>query len=77
MPEFTGGITFLNREFLRFGALFVVGIDNELALFRCVPGSKLYEDETEVKPWALVEQGRLSRSDDHAGGDCTAVRFIG
>lgn len=78
-PEFTGGITFLNREFLRYGALFVVGIDSELALFRCVPGSRAYEEqeEGEVQPWMLIEQGRVEGSEDHSGGNCTAVRFIG
>lgn len=87
-PEFTGGITFLNREFLKFGALFVVGIGSELALFRCMPGSRAFGEESNSfgdseektkspQPWSIVEQGRLSGSDDHDGGDCTAVRFIG
>ena len=78
-PEFTGGISFLNREFLKYGALFVIGIDSELALFRCVPGSRAYEDqeEGEVQPWMLIEQGRVEGSEDHAGGICTAVKFIG
>jgi hypothetical protein len=30
-----------------------------------------------VKPWTLEEQGRLNRSEDHNGGDCTMVKFIG
>lgn len=77
IPEYTGGVTFLNREFLRFGALFVVGIGSELALYRCVPGVKHFTEEEDVKPWSLVEQGRLSRSDEHPGGDCTMVRFVG
>jgi hypothetical protein len=76
--EFSGGIAFLNREFLRFGVLFVIGIGSELALFRCVPGSKKLSDfDEEVRPWTLVEQGRLFRSDEHAGGDCSMVKFIG
>jgi len=75
-PEFTGGISFLKRDFLKFGVLFVVGIGSEIALYRCMPGVKIFEDE-EVPPWKLVEQGRLSRSDDHAGGDCTMVKFCG
>jgi hypothetical protein len=77
--EFTGGITFLNREFLRFGVLFVIGINSELALFRCVPGSKatIEFDDEEVQPWTLAEQGRLFRSDDHSGGGCTMVKFVG
>lgn len=54
----------------------MVGIGSELALYRCVPGAKMFEDE-ETKPWSLVEQGRLPRSDDHVGGECTAVKFIG
>jgi hypothetical protein len=77
--EFMGGITFLNREFLRFGVLFVIGINSELALFRCVPGSKatIEFDDEEVQPWTLAEQGRLFRSDDHSGGVCTMVKFVG
>lgn len=76
LPEYTGGISFLKREFLRFGALFVIGIGSELALYRCVPGARIFEGE-DVKPWTLVEQGRLSRSDDQLGGDCTMVKFVG
>jgi hypothetical protein len=73
---YTGGMSFLNREFLKFGSLFVVGVGSELALYRCVPGVKIFDDE-DVKPWTLEEQGRLHRSDDHQGGDCTMVKFIG
>ncbi|KAK4689020.1 hypothetical protein P7C73_g1097, partial [Tremellales sp. Uapishka_1] len=74
--QFTGGIAFLKREFIKDGVVFVVGIDSEVALFRCMPGRRQYEDQ-DVKPWRLVEQGRLHRSDDHEGGHCTMVRFIG
>ena len=74
--EFTGGLTFLNREFLKYGPLFVIGVGSQLALYRCVPGVQIFEDE-EVKPWTLEEQGRLHRSEDHSGGDCTMVKFIG
>ena len=74
--EFTGNLTFLNREFLKFGPLFVIGVGSQLALYRCVPGVQIFEDE-EVKPWTLEEQGRLNRSEDHNGGDCTMVKFIG
>ena len=74
--EFTGGITFLRRDFLKFGPLFVVGINNELALYRCVPGERRFEDE-DVKPWKIVEQGRLSRSGDHPYGECCIVKFMG
>jgi len=74
--EFTGGLTFLNREFLKYGPLFVIGVGSQLALYRCVPGVQIFEDE-EVKPWTLEEQGRLHRSEDHNGGDCTMVKFIG
>jgi hypothetical protein len=74
--EFTGGLSFLNREFLKFGPLFVVGVGKELALYRCVPGVQIFDDE-EVKPWTLEEQGRLNRSDDHTGGHCTMVKFVG
>jgi hypothetical protein len=77
LPQYTGGITFLNREFLRFGALLVVGVGSELALYRCIPGVKMFPDEQDVKPWLLAEQGRLSRSDEHPGGDCTMVKFVG
>lgn len=74
--EFTGGISFLKRDFLNFGVLFVVGIGSEIALYRCVPGVKVFEDEN-VPPWKLVEQGRLAGSDDHTGGDCSMVKFCG
>jgi hypothetical protein len=74
--EFTGGISFLNREFLKFGVLFVVGVGTEIALYRCVPGDAFYEGQ-DVNPWSLEEQGRLDRSDDHPGGECTMVKFIG
>lgn len=74
--EYTGGLTFLNREFLKYGSLFVVGVGSQLALYRCVPGVQLYDDEY-IKPWTLEEQGRLHRSDDHEGGDCTMVKFLG
>lgn len=74
--EFTGGISFLKRDFLKFGTLFVIGINNEVALYRCVPGARRFEDE-DVKPWKLVEQGRLSRSGDHDYGKCCMVKFIG
>lgn len=74
--EFTGGISFLKRDFLQSGVLFVIGIGSEVALYRCTPGARESDDE-DVPPWKLIEQGRLSRSDDHAGGDCTMVRFCG
>jgi hypothetical protein len=61
---------------LKYGPLFVVGVGSQLALYRCVPGQQIFEDE-EVKPWTLEEQGRLHRSEDHNGGDCTMVKFIG
>lgn len=74
--EYTGGISFLNREFLKFGVLFVVGVGSEIALYRCVPGEAFFQDQ-DVRSWSLEEQGRLDRSDDHAGGECTMVKFIG
>lgn len=74
--EYTGGISFLNREFLKFGVLFVVGVSSEVALYRCVPGEAFFQDQ-DVHPWSLEEQGRLDRSDDHSGGECTMVKFIG
>ena len=75
-PEFTGGLSFLKRDFLGDGVLFVVGIGSEIALFRCEPGVR-YSEDVDVPPWKLVEQGRLSRSDDHVGGVCSMVRFCG
>ena len=74
--EYTGGVAFLQRDFLKFGPLFVIGVNNEVALYRCVPGEKTAADEV-VQPWRLLEQGRLSGSDDHVGGDCCMVKFIG
>lgn len=74
--EFTGGIAFLKRDFLRFGVLLVIGINNSVSLYRCIPGVRRFEDE-DVKPWKLVEQGKLSRSADHAFGNCCMVKFIG
>jgi hypothetical protein len=74
--EFTGGISFLKREFLAYGVLFVIGVGSEIALYRCVPGVRLFEEQ-EVASWSLVEQGRVERSDDHAGGECCMVKFIG
>ena len=73
---FTGGISFLTRDYLKSGVLFVIGVGSEIALYRCVPGARRFEDE-QVNPWKLVEQGRLSRSDDHVGGDCCMVKFLG
>jgi hypothetical protein len=73
---FTGGISFLKREFLKYGVLFVIGVGSEIALYRCVPGVKMFEEQ-EVAAWSLVEQGRVERSDEHAGGDCCMVKFIG
>ena len=75
--EYTGGLSFLKREFLPFGVLFVVGIGREVALYRCVPGVRRFADEEDVPPWQLIEQGRLARSDDHDGGNCCMVKFAG
>lgn len=74
--EYTGGIAFLRRDFLRFGPLLVIGVNNSVALYRCIPGTRRFEDE-QVKSWKLVEQGKLNRSADHQYGDCCMVRFIG
>ncbi|WWD18748.1 hypothetical protein CI109_103202 [Kwoniella shandongensis] len=78
-PEFTGGISFLNREFLKSGALFVIGVGAKVVLYRCVPGAKdlFNADDSDVRPWILIAQGTLHRSDDHVGGDCCMVKFIG
>jgi hypothetical protein len=71
---YTGGIAFLKREFLRWGDLFVVGTGAQVALYRCVPGVRRFEDE-DVEPWRLVKQGVLHGSD--LVGSVTAVRFAG
>ena len=75
-PTFTGGISFVKREFLAQGAVFAIGIGSEVALYRCVPGERLIEDES-VDPWSVEEQGRLHRSGDHASGTCSMVKVIG
>ncbi|WVQ84943.1 hypothetical protein IAT38_007106 [Cryptococcus sp. DSM 104549] len=75
--EFTGGITFLNREFLKLGVCFAVGVGAKVKLFRCAPGVKDVFEGTEVKPWELVVMGEMHRSDDRDGGDCCMVKFIG
>ncbi|WWC88365.1 uncharacterized protein L201_003276 [Kwoniella dendrophila CBS 6074] len=79
--EFTGGISFLNREFLHSGILFVIGVGAKVVLYRCEPGQKDFltydDDEEKVKPWLLVEQGKISRSDDHLNGNCCMVKFMG
>ncbi|KAL1405839.1 Beige protein-like 1 [Vanrija albida] len=74
--KFTGGITFLKKEFLKGGELFVVGVGSQLDLYRLAPGVRRFEDQ-EVEPWRLIKQGTLFRSDEHDAGDVTAVRFIG
>ena len=75
--EFTGGITFFNREFLKFGALFVTGVGARIVLFRCAPGEINVFNPGPMIPWALIPQGVIHRSDDHEGGDCCSVKFIG
>nr|XP_019045287.1 hypothetical protein I302_05676 [Kwoniella bestiolae CBS 10118]OCF24217.1 hypothetical protein I302_05676 [Kwoniella bestiolae CBS 10118] len=77
--EYTGGISFLNRDFLQGGILFVIGVGSKVVLYRCVPGQKdpMASDYEKVRPWTLVEQGKISRSDDHLGGDCCMVKFMG
>jgi hypothetical protein len=73
---FTGGIAFLHREYLAAGDLLVVGVNNALVLYRCIPGVRRFEDQ-DVEPWRLVRQGVIFRSDEHGHGDVTAVKFIG
>nr|XP_019013052.1 uncharacterized protein I206_02549 [Kwoniella pini CBS 10737]OCF51833.1 hypothetical protein I206_02549 [Kwoniella pini CBS 10737] len=77
--HFTGGISFLNREFLSGGVLFAIGVGAKVVLYRCVPGQKEYVsyDDEPTPPWSLVEQGDVPRSDDHLGGDCCMVKFMG
>ncbi|WVR06613.1 hypothetical protein IAU60_003645 [Kwoniella sp. DSM 27419] len=77
--EYTGGISFLTREFLRSGVLFAIGVGEKVVLYRSVPGAKgLFDnDEDAVKPWSLLEQGTVTRSDDHVGGNCCMVKFMG
>ncbi|WRT68074.1 uncharacterized protein IL334_005049 [Kwoniella shivajii] len=77
--HFTGGISFLNREFLSSGVMFVTGVGAKVVLYQCVPGQKEWmspQDEV-TKPWTLIEQGTVSRSDDHLSGDCCMVKFMG
>ncbi|WVQ73417.1 hypothetical protein IAR50_002989 [Cryptococcus sp. DSM 104548] len=75
---FTGGISFLNREFLKNGHLFVIGVGARVVLVRCAPGIKdVFNEHEDVKPWRLIAQGSMHRSDDHPGGDCCMVKFIG
>nr|XP_018262052.1 uncharacterized protein I303_05067 [Kwoniella dejecticola CBS 10117]OBR84210.1 hypothetical protein I303_05067 [Kwoniella dejecticola CBS 10117] len=77
--QFTGGISFLNREFLSSGVLFAIGVGAKVVLYRCVPGQNefvSYDDEP-TRPWTLVEQGDVPRSEDHLGGDCCMVKFMG
>ncbi|WVF68754.1 hypothetical protein IAT40_003526 [Kwoniella sp. CBS 6097] len=78
-PEFTGGISFLHREFLRSGVIFAIGVGEKVVLYRCEPGARniLDTDQDVVKPWSLVELDTVSRSDDHLGGDCCMVKFMG
>ncbi|ODN93441.1 hypothetical protein L198_05306 [Cryptococcus wingfieldii CBS 7118] len=76
--NFTGGISFLNREFLKYGPLFVIGVGARVVLVRCAPGIKdSFSENEDVKPWQLIAQGSMHRSDDHPGGDCCMVKFIG
>ncbi|OCF40285.1 hypothetical protein I317_05918 [Kwoniella heveanensis CBS 569] len=78
-PEFTGGISFLHREFLRSGVIFAIGVGEKVVLYRCEPGARniLDTDQDVVKPWSLVELDTVSRSDDHLGGNCCMVKFMG
>lgn len=65
---FTGGISFLPREFLTLGDFFAAGIDNSVGLFQVVPGTG---EGTE--PWKLVRKGTLATDE----GAVTALRFVG
>ncbi|WVQ96281.1 hypothetical protein IAU59_003385 [Kwoniella sp. CBS 9459] len=78
-PEFTGGISFLHREFLRSGVIFAIGVGEKVVLYRCEPGARniLDTDNDVVKAWSLAELDTVSRSDDHLGGNCCMVRFMG
>lgn len=74
--SFTGGISFLPREFLTLGDFLAVGIDNGIGLYQVVPGNSAAAAPPEgeaTEPWKLVKKGVLSTEE----GPVTAVRFIG
>lgn len=71
--QITGGPAFLEREFLKEGPIFALGIGPDVALWRCAPGIM-----GSNKPWSLREIGKLGRRGEGDGvGICTAVKFIG
>ncbi|EIW67560.1 hypothetical protein TREMEDRAFT_69630 [Tremella mesenterica DSM 1558] len=70
--EYTGGIGFLNREFVKEGMIFAIGVGRQVAIYRCIPGRGEGE-----RPWRVEEQGRVYGSDDHHFGNCSMVRFVG
>ena len=72
---FTGGISFLPREFLTLGDFFAVGIDNGIGLYQGVPGNSAASgaEGEPTEPWKLVKKGVLSTEE----GPVTAVRFVG
>lgn len=58
--------------------MFVIGLGSEVVIYRCIPGVRgPGEEEDDVKPWTLVRQGVVYRSDDHPGGECNMVKFMG
>jgi hypothetical protein len=67
-PRFCGGISFHQREFSKDGPLFAVGMDNNVCLWRVVPGS------INEPPWSLQEMKRWPGPEQN--GDVSAVRFI-
>lgn len=73
--RFTGGISFLPREFLTLGDFFAVGIDNGIGLYQVVPGNSAASgaESEPTEPWKLVKKGELSTEE----GSVTAVRFVG
>nr|ODN91829.1 hypothetical protein L203_01081 [Cryptococcus depauperatus CBS 7841] len=76
--DFTGGISYLTREFLKDGTLFVIGVGKQVILYRCAPGTNEGLDGSQdVAPWELVALGMMHRSNHHGSGDCCMVKFVG
>ncbi len=67
-PRFCGGISFHQREFSKEGPLFAVGMDNNVCLWRLVPG------QFNEPAWALHEMKRWPGPEQN--GDVSAVKFI-
>lgn len=74
--SFTGGISFLPREFLTNGDFLAIGIDNDIGLYQVAPGNSVVAAPAEgepTEPWKIIKKGGLPTEE----GAVTAVRFIG